>query len=109
MKRILKLIQLGIRFFFDLVRANVALARQLLSPRLSLKSEIIEIETDVSSPAEILALSNMITSIPGTLTLEIEPGKKLVVHVLGDAEDAAAAIREHLEEPLLEVTRKSVS
>ena len=107
MKRILKLLQLIGRYWIDLAKANVTLAKQLLSPRMELEPEIIEIDTRSRTPLEILALSNMITSIPGTLTLDVEPGERLVVHVLSDPEGAAEDIRKRLEEPLLAVTRPS--
>jgi multicomponent Na+:H+ antiporter subunit E len=103
----MKLFRLLFRYAIDFVQANLTIARQVLSPRLEIEPEIIEIDTRVKSPLEVLALSNLITFTPGTLTLEIDPEKeKLVVHVLDDAEVHATAIREGLEKPLLEITRK---
>lgn len=55
------------------IRANFALARQLQPPRMELNPEFFEIDTEANTPVEIPALSNMITSTPGTLTLDIEP------------------------------------
>jgi multicomponent Na+:H+ antiporter subunit E len=103
----MKLFRLLLRYAIDFVQANLTIARQVLSPRLEIEPEIIEIDTKVKSPLEVLALSNLITFTPGTLTLEIDPEKeKLVVHVLDDAEAQATAIRDDLEKPLLEITRK---
>lgn len=107
MKRILNFFRLFLRFSVDFAAANFSLARQLVSPKMKLEPDIIEIDTRAYSPAEILALSNMITSIPGTLTLDVIPGERLVVHVLSDPDGSAEAIRERLENPLLEVTRSS--
>ena len=101
----MKLLVLIARYVADFVRANLTIARQVLSPKLDIQPETIEMETKVESPAEVLALSNLITFTPGTLALEVEPGERLVVHVLDDAPAAAEAIRERLEKPLLEVTR----
>ena len=103
----MKLALLIIHYFCDFVVANLVLAKQLLSPRLDFKPEVIEIETWVESPAEILALSNMITFTPGTLTLDVKPGDKIAVHVLTDGAKAKEAIRERLEKPLLEITRRN--
>ncbi len=47
------------------------IARQLLSPKLNVEPQSITLKTQVRTPAEFLALSNMITFTPGTLTLEI--------------------------------------
>lgn len=102
----MKLLLLIIRYFWDFIVANLVLARQLLSPRLEFSPEVIEIDTQVTSPAEILALSNMITFTPGTLTLDVKPGDKITVHVLTDGAKAKQAIRKRLEEPLLEITRR---
>lgn len=101
----MKLLTLLSRYLRDFVRANLAIARQVLSPRMKIDPETIEMETSVESPLEVLALSNLITFTPGTLALEVEPGRRLVVHVLDDAEGAEQAIRERLEGPLLEITR----
>ncbi len=103
----MKLLRLIAVYLFDFTRANLELARQLVTPGLRIDPQVIEIDTKVESPAEILALANLITFTPGTLTLDIQPGKKLRVHVLAEAPETARAIRERLEKPLLEVTRKS--
>jgi len=101
----MKLLILIVGYIIDFVRANFTIARQVLSPKINVESETIELETSVETPIEVLALSNLITFTPGTLALEVEPGKRLIVHVLDDAPAAAQAIRERLEKPLLEITR----
>lgn len=101
----MKLLVLLAHYLVDFVRANVTIARQVLSPRMEIEPETIELNTQVETPVEVLALSNLITFTPGTLALKVEPGERLVVHVLDDAPGAAEAIRVRLEEPLLEVTR----
>lgn len=102
----MKLLRLVANYLFDFAKANLVIARQVLSPRLRIRPEIIEIETQASEPVEILALSNLVSFTPGTLALEIEPGKRIVVHVLDDAPAATEAIRNRLEAPLLELTRR---
>ena len=102
----MKLLRLVANYLFDFARANLVIARQVLSPRLRIRPETIEIETRASEPVEILALSNLVSFTPGTLALDIEPGERIIVHVLDDAPAAAEAIRHRLEAPLLEVTRR---
>lgn len=106
--KILLVIKLALRYSFDFARANVTLAAQLLSPRMKIKAQTIEMDTEVTHPIEILALSNLITFTPGTLAVDVKPGEKLTVHVLasGDGAEASHQIRQRLEEPLLEITRK---
>ena len=102
----MKLIRLFATYLWDFIRANIAIARQVLSPRLEVRPEIVVIPTRAREPHEVLALSNLITFTPGTLVLDIEPGKHVTVHVLNEAEEAKATIQEHLEKPLLEILRK---
>ena len=102
----MKLLKLIARYLIDFVLANLSIARDVLSPKPRIEPETIELETRAETPIEILSLSNLITFTPGTLTLDIEPGERIVVHVLKDAEETSRAIRERLEDPLLEVTRK---
>jgi multisubunit Na+/H+ antiporter MnhE subunit len=101
----MKLISLVLRYALDFIRANLTIARQLLSPKLDVEPQSITLKTQVRTPAEILALSNMITFTPGTLTLDLQPEGDLVVHVLNDPEATARDIQQHLEKPLLEITR----
>ncbi len=101
----MKLLTLITRYFADFIRANLMIARQVLSPRLDIHPGTVEIEIEAESPLEVLVLSNMITFTPGTLAIEFEPGRRIVVHVLDDAPAHASAIRERLEKPLLEITR----
>jgi len=106
----MKLLRLFFRYVADFVVANITIARQVLSPQLDLHPEIVEMKTKVKSPLEVLALSNMVTFTPGTLILEIDPDEELLLmHVLDDAEEQIKSVHEHLEEPLLKITRKQKS
>lgn len=102
----LALLRLAARYVVDFTLANIQIAKLLLSPKMEISPDTVDIPTEVESPGEILALSNLITFTPGTLTLEIEPGEKVRVHFLDVSPEAVTAIRERLEKPLLEITRK---
>lgn len=99
--------RLWFRYTLDFWAANITIAKQVLSPNLSIHPEIIVLDTEVEKPLEILTLANLITFTPGTLVLGIEPGKKLLVHVLDEAEEAKISIPRDLEKPILSITRKS--
>ncbi len=101
----MKLLRLIICYLIDFTKANLSIARDVLSPHPDIHPETIELETRVETPLEVLALSNLITFTPGTLALDVEPRGKLVVHVLKGGDGVAGAIRERLEGPLLEITR----
>jgi multisubunit Na+/H+ antiporter MnhE subunit len=103
--KIPRLIVLAVRYTIDFWSANFTIAKQVLSNDPGIAPEIITIDTEVEKPIEILALANMISFTPGTIALEIEPGKRLEVHVLNDAAGAKQAIPARLERPLLRITR----
>lgn len=104
----MKVLRLLFRYLFDFATANLAVAKLVLSPRMEISPEVVEMETEVESTGEVLVLANLISFTPGSLTLVIEPeNRRLVVHVLNDGESTAQAIQEKLENPLLDITRKN--
>ena len=78
-----KAILAGLAFFAhflqELVRANLRLARIVLSPGLPIRPGIVKVRTGLKSRMGRLLLANSITLTPGTLTVEIE-GEWLYVH-----------------------------
>lgn len=104
-QRFLAAIVLLAKYTRDFWMANVTIARQVLSPKLSIHPETIELDSKVEKPAEILTLANLITFTPGTLVLDIDPGEKVVVHVLDEAAQARESIPRDLEQPILNITR----
>lgn len=65
-------------FFVALVRANLDLARRVLSPSLPINPALVEIKTGLQSPLGKLLLANTITLTPGTLTVDIVDDRLLV-------------------------------
>lgn len=103
--KIPRLVALLVRYTIDFWLANFTIAKQVLSSDPRISPEVIVIDTEVEKPVEILSLANMISFTPGTIALEIEPGKRLEVHVLNNAREARESIPEKLERPLLRITR----
>ncbi len=66
-------------FLFALVLANLDMARRVLSPRLPIDPEIVEVRTGLQSRLGRLMLANSITLTPGTLTVDVR-GEVLEVH-----------------------------
>lgn len=66
-------------FLKELVRANLAMARIVLSPSLPIDPGIVKVRTNLKSQVGRLLLANSITLTPGTLTVELE-GAWLYVH-----------------------------
>ncbi|MDF1850866.1 MAG: Na+/H+ antiporter subunit E [Verrucomicrobiales bacterium] len=104
-RRFFAALLLFVKYTGDFWKANITIARQVLSPKLEIEPESITLDTKVEKPSEILTLANLITFTPGTLVLDVEPGDHVVVHVLDKADEARESIPRDLEQPILKVTR----
>lgn len=93
-------------FLRELVRANVQMARIVLSPSLPIRPGIVRVRTGLKSPVARLILANAITLTPGTLSVELK-GEWLYVHWVvakgTDPETASAAIAGAFEKHLGEM------
>jgi multicomponent K+:H+ antiporter subunit E len=91
---------------WDIVIANINVARLLLSPMPRLRSGFVELPLTLSNEFAIVMLANTISLTPGTVSAEIRDNHKtLLIHCL-DVDDEAALIREiqtRYEQPLKEV------
>ncbi len=97
-------------YTFEIVCANLAMARHVLMPLAQLKTAIIKFDLDnrMDSDSEIALLSNLITLTPGTLTVSHSNDRKhLYIHVVyGDGESLDSIrdqIKNRFERPVLEV------
>jgi multicomponent Na+:H+ antiporter subunit E len=66
-------------FLIALIRANLDMARRVLSPSLPLRPGVIEVKTQLKSSIGRLILANSITLTPGTLTVDIQ-GDSILIH-----------------------------
>ncbi len=71
-------VYLGV-FLWALIRANIDVARRVLSPHLPINPAIVTVETQLQSDLGKLLLANSITLTPGTLTVDVV-GNHLQVH-----------------------------
>jgi len=93
-------------FGVALLRANIDMARRVLSPRLPINPALVEVQTQLKSSLGKLVLANSITLTPGTLTVDVV-GEHLQVHWVDstagvDLEHATAAIAESFERHIRE-------
>ncbi len=89
-------------FFIALVKANLDLARRILSPSLPLNPAVVEIQTNLKSDLGKLLLANSITLTPGTLTIDVKK-QRLLVHWVDassgtDLQSATQAIADQFEQ-----------
>lgn len=59
-------------FLFEIVKANVAVAADILTPGSRMSAGFIEVPLRCRTSFEIMMLANMITLTPGTVTVAID-------------------------------------
>jgi multicomponent Na+:H+ antiporter subunit E len=70
-------------FLWDLVIANVKVAREVVTPGFQMQAGIVRVPTHCRTDLEMLSLANTITMTPGTLSLEVDTETRdLYVHSL---------------------------
>ena len=81
--RVYRVIGLLAYFLWELVRANVRLAVDVATPRYHMTPGIIAVPLDATRDTEILLLSMLINTTPGSVALDVSPDRKLLyVHVM---------------------------
>jgi len=106
----LRALVLAIRFTllvtWDIVVANVAVARLVLGPMERLRPVFVEVPMDLDQPLALALLETIITMTPGTVSADLsDDRRRLLVHVL-DTDDPAglvAQIKARYERPLAEI------
>ena len=101
-----------ISFFFfyvgEIILANIRVAHDILTPKHRMKPAILAVPMDVESDIQLLALNNVITMTPGTLSLDISPDRKTIyVHAMyvDDIDQVKKEIKEGFEKRILEMSR----
>jgi multicomponent Na+:H+ antiporter subunit E len=94
-------------FFVELIKANLRVAIEVLTPGFSMTAGIVRVETRTRSSFEAVLLANAISLTPGTLTLEVdEENRVLYVHGLY-VTSRSEFLRDiaRIEDLILDVTR----
>jgi multicomponent Na+:H+ antiporter subunit E len=93
--RPLALLSFAAYFLVKLVESNIVLAREVLTPRNSIETGVIEVPLGACSDLVVTIVANAISLTPGTLTLEVRrlETPTLYVHVL-HLHDVGAARRD---------------
>jgi multicomponent Na+:H+ antiporter subunit E len=104
--RIHRVVGLVTYFLRELVKANLRLALDVATPRFNMKPGLIALPLDATTDGQILLLSMLINTTPGSVALDVSPDKKvLYVHVMYmDTPDGARRdIKEGFERRVLGV------
>ena len=106
LSRPLVALRLVIVVLYDILIANLIVARLILGPVSALRPAFVQIPLQLQSPYAISALASMITLTPGTVSANLSADRRtLLVHVLNvdDKEALVAEIKQRYETPLKEI------
>lgn len=107
-RRLLQIPSFIIFFLAELIRANLRVTLDVLTPRHRMAPGIVAIPLDVQGDLEITLLANLITLTPGTLSLDVSDDcKVLYVHsmYIYDPDTFRRGIKENLERRIIELLR----
>jgi multicomponent Na+:H+ antiporter subunit E len=107
-RKALQVLGLIVFFIWELIKANLRVAYDVLTPGLQIRPGVIAIPLDVETDTEITVLANLITLTPGTLSLDVSSDRKvLYIHEMYiDNPDAVRRrIKEGFERRVIEVLR----
>ena len=94
------------RVTVDVLRSNLAVGRILVGRRADRVSGFIHIKLDLKDRYGLAVLAIILTSTPGTLWVEFDPGSgRLLMHVLDLVDEATwvRIVKERYERPLMEI------
>lgn len=103
------LIRFNFVVFYDILIANIVVARQVLSPNSSLNPGFLEVPLDITHPLGVSMLASTITLTPGTVSADLSRDKKfLTVHALHieNPNEEISFIKSRYEVPLMEVFKQ---
>lgn len=93
----------------EVILASIAVAKLVLGPLDRLRSGFIALPMDAETDLEISVFANSITLTPGTITVHVDPARRmLVMHAIDIGQDPEAvrqATKSALEENILKWTR----
>lgn len=94
--------------FVDILRSNIGVGRIVLGlvRRRVIHSGFLDIPLDLHDPHGLAVLATIITSTPGTVWVDHDPGRRVLrLHILDLADEASwiRLIKERYERPLIRI------
>jgi multicomponent Na+:H+ antiporter subunit E len=103
-----KIVSFFFFFLYELIKANIQVAYDVITPKLYMQPGIVCVPLDAKSDIEITLLANLISLTPGTLSLDVSSDKSaLYVHAMyiRDKEAFISGIKNGFEKRLLSILR----
>lgn len=102
--RLFRLFEFMVYYLYELVVSSIYVAYDIITPKDLMKPGFVEVPVDLKSDTAIIALANLISMTPGSLTIDMSPDKKKIfVHVmyLYDREKFVKKVKTQLEKRLM--------
>lgn len=106
-KLVPRVISFFIFFLYELIKANIQVAYEVMTPNLNMKPGIVALPLDVKSDFGITMLANLITLTPGTLSLDVSEDRKFMyVHsmYIHDKKEFIKGIKNGFEKRIIEIS-----
>lgn len=84
LKKVWKFFRYAVVLVIEIVKANFAVIRMILTEREELEPALVSFHSDMQTPAGKAFLANAITLTPGTITVSLEDSE-YVVHCLDES------------------------
>lgn len=91
---------------WDIVLANIAVARLVLGPVPRLRPGFVQVPLAVTHPHAIALFAGVVSIVPGSLSIALSPdARSLLLHVLHleDEKRFVALIKERYERPIMDM------
>lgn len=95
-------------FLYELTKANIQVAIEVMTPKNNMKPGIVRYPLDAKTDFEITVLANLISLTPGTCSLDVSTDRKvLYIHsmYIEDKEQFIMDIKTGFERKLLAIVR----
>lgn len=93
-------------FLYELTKANIQVAYEVMTPTLNMKPGIVAVPLDVTTDLQITVLSNLLTLTPGSFGLDVSEDKKVMfIHSMYiiDKDKYIAGIKNGFEKRIIEL------
>jgi len=106
LRRPATIVRLAATVLWDIVVANVSVARLVLGPTGRIRPRFIAVPLDLEHPNAVALLASIITMTPGTVSCDVSTEeRRILVHALDveDPDEVVRQIKSRYERPLQEI------
>lgn len=106
LRKLLQLVEFALFFSWELILANIRVARDVVSPRQNMRPGVIAVPLDTRDANEITLLACLITLTPGTISMDVAADRSvLYIHAMfiEDPEEFRQDIKQGFERRVMEV------